>query len=372
MPAVSHRRWAIGVAIAAAFTSAAAPSQAQQKTPAVREYVDEDYDFQVSSPQGWRRSNPASLSVPGEVCRAWSPDGTTTLSIFIQRAGTAVHPRTILDASAAAMAGIGAVVKEKEVRPVAGMRAMWLVVEGDGTGAALTGKGAVRTSQHWVAIPRARDVLVLLLNAPAADFATGEAAFNAMLATLRVGGTQTPEQRAAEPPPSPAAAADLDFEAPPGAHGLSPGWHQPGPQPPTGGEGYEVAADAQVAHSGKASGRIRFVAGQPQAFGTLTQAIAADAWRGKRLRLSGWLRTAGVTSGFAGLWLRVDGTAPPAFDNMSRRGVKGTTEWHAYSVVLDVADGATGIAFGALLAGDGTLWVDDLRLEPVGKDVPTT
>jgi hypothetical protein len=41
-------------------------------------------------------------------------------------------------------------------------------------------------------------------------------------------------------------------------------------------------------------------------------------------------------------------------------------------VVLDVPDAATGIAFGALLSGDGTLWVDDLTFEVVGKDIPTT
>jgi hypothetical protein len=72
--------------------------------------------------------------------------------------------------------------------------------------------------------------------------------------------------------------------------------------------------------------------------------------------------------------MRVDGPRSQtlAFDNMYRRGVHGTTEWRAYAVVLDVPDAATGIAFGALLSGDGTLWVDDLTFEVVGKDIPTT
>jgi hypothetical protein len=361
---VSHRRWGVFcVAIAAAVSLAA-------DAPPARVYIDEDYDFQVGSPQGWHRTNPATLSVPGEVCRAWSPDGTSTISIFVQKIGHPLHPQMLLADSAAAMANLGAVVKEKEVRSIAGMQAMWLVAEGDGTGAALTGKGSVRTTQHWVAIPRERDILVLLLNTPATDLAAGEASFKAMLGSLRVGGVQTPEQRAAGAPRMPAAAVDLDFEIPAGEHGLSPGWDQPWAQPHSGGEGYEAIADREVAHGGRSSGRIRLVNERTHTFGTLTQAVAADAWRGKRLRLSGWLRTAGITSGFGGLWLRVDPDL--GFDNMRDRGVHGTTGWGRYEVILDVPPKATQIAFGALLSGNGTLWVDDLTLEAVGKEVPTT
>jgi len=355
------------LAIAAALWLAV-PQALWAQPKETRVYVDEDYDFRVSSPQGWHRFNPASLSVPGEVCRAWTPDGTSTVSIFVQKPDTAVHPRVILDGSAAAIKGIGGVVKEQELRTVAGMQAMWLVGEGDGTGAALTGKGTIRTAQHWVAIPRARDIVVLLLNAPASDFVTAEATFKAMLATLRIGGVQTPEQKAPEPPRKPAAAVNLDFEAPPGEHSLSQGWDQHGVTPPSGGEGYEIKADREVAHGGRASGRIRLVNEHTHTFGTLTQAIAADAFRGKRVRLSGWLRTRDVDSGFAGLWLRID----PAlgFDNMSDRGVKGTTEWSRYEVVLDVPKEAENVVFGALLVGGGTAWVDDLELAAVGPATP--
>jgi hypothetical protein len=364
MHEVSHRiRAAVLVAIAAGLFLAAAPSPP-------RVYVDEDYDFQVGSPQGWHRANPTSLSVPGEVCRVWAPDELSTISIFLQKPDTPVHPQTLLAESAAAMVRLGAAVKEKEVRSVAGMQAMWLVAEGDGTGAALTGKGSVRTTQHWVAIPRERDILVLLLNTPATDFAAGESTFKAMLGSLRVGGVQKPEQRAAAAVTIPAAAVNLDFEVPAGVHGLPQGWDQPGTLPHSGGEGYEVTADPDVAHGGKSSGRIRLVNERTHSFGTLTQAVAADDWRGKRLRLSGWLRSAGVTSGSGGLWLRVDPDL--GFDNMNDRGVRGTTGWSRYEVVLDVPQEATEIAFGALLSGNGTLWVDDLGLEAVGKEVPTT
>ena len=130
------------------------------------------------------------------------------------------------------------------------------------------------------------------------------------------------------------------------------------------------------AHSGSASGCIRYTGPQTYIqdwFGTLTQGIAPDTYRGKRVRLSGFVQTDGVTHG-AGLWMRIDGPAGVmgAFDNMMTRPVQGTTAWRKYGVVHDVPDNATQIAFGVLLIGHGIVWADDLALEIVGDEVPTT
>lgn len=369
------RRVLLGVALAAALCTAL-PVSAQPKEPAARRYVDEDYDFQLSPPPGWSRFDPASLSVPGEICRGWTPDGTTTITAFIQKSDTAFHPRQLLDNSVAALKQSGAVIKEQEVRKLAGMQAMWLIGEGDGTGGALTGKGPVRTYQHWVAIPRERNVLVLLLTGPASGFPAADAAFKTMLDTLHLDGRQTAEQQKPEPAPLASAPVNLDFEAPPGEHGLSTGWDPPGVLPVSGGEGYEVMADREVAHGGMASGRIRLVNAERHNFGSLTQAISAAAFRGKRVRLAGWLRTQEVRTGWAGLWMRIDreseGSQPLNFDNMHERGVKGTTDWKRYEVVLDVPEPAARIVFGGVLSDAGTLWVDDLKLEVVGPEVHVT
>ena len=102
---------------------------------------------------------------------------------------------------------------------------------------------------------------------------------------------------------------------------------------------------------------------------------------------------------WAGLWLRVDGKVSSksvtttlknnnrkvtsdvhnsetkktlAFDNMYNRAIKGTMNWTQCEIVLDIADTATNIAFGALLNGTGQIWFDDLKLDIVGKDVPIT
>lgn len=67
---------------------------------------------------------------------------------------------------------------------------------------------------------------------------------------------------------------------------------------------------------------------EAKGFGTLTQWFRADEYRGKRLRMTAYVRTSGVER-WAGLWMRIDGKEKTglAFDNMMRRPVKGTTDW---------------------------------------------
>ena len=59
-----------------------------------------------------------------------------------------------------------------------------------------------------------------------------------------------------------------------------------------------------------------------------------------------------------------------AFDNMSNRGVTGTSEWARHQIELPVAPNARNINFGALHTGDGSAWFDDLTIELDG--VPYT
>ena len=135
--------------------------------------------------------------------------------------------------------------------------------------------------------------------------------------------------------------------------------------------GYVRGLDRAVRHGGKASGTVRSVGSGR--FGTLTQGIRADHYRGKRVRLSGWIKAKNASA--AGLWLRVDGEDQMfGFDNMLQdRPIAGTQDWARVTVVLDVPTAALGLHFGALLVGEGQVWVDDLALEIVDpKTVETT
>ena len=154
---------------------------------------------------------------------------------------------------------------------------------------------------------------------------------------------------------------DLSFEAP----DLS-GW--------SGGPRETLSLDSVVVHGGNRSGRVRRETGQGGSdFSSFTLSIPRD-FSGDLLQLRGWLRTEDVT-GFAGLWLRQDGRSGPVqFDNMQDRGISGTTEWTQYTVTLPLDDRARRIFFGALVSGEGTMWVDDLELvvdgEPAGDAPP--
>jgi hypothetical protein len=171
--------------------------------------------------------------------------------------------------------------------------------------------------------------------------------------------------------PLPAQPRNLDFESPSAANGWPADWGG-------GPAGYEPGVDQKIVHGGKQSGCIRFVgtqeAGGP-AFGTLVQGFDPEAYRGQRIRYSGYVRAEKAEGGGAALWMRIDGAKPGetlAFDNMHGRALTGTTDWKKCEIVLDVPKEAATISLGALLAGKGTLWVDDLRIEKVDTSVPTT
>jgi erythromycin esterase-like protein len=106
----------------------------------------------------------------------------------------------------------------------------------------------------------------------------------------------------------------------------------------------------------------------PVAFGVATGRFPIELAQNKRVRFSGYIKTEGVSEGFAGLWWRVDGESGVLeFDNMQNRGVTGNTDWKRYEIELPVAANARNINFGALHTGTGTAWFDRLAVELDGK-----
>jgi hypothetical protein len=149
---------------------------------------------------------------------------------------------------------------------------------------------------------------------------------------------------------------------------------------------YSFGVDNEAAHSGSASAQIRSLQANPQGYATLAYGVEeVEQYQGKRLRWSGYLKTQTETTrdveGTAALWMRVDGTIPEldpsqvtvlAADFMLDRPVIGSTDWQRYDVVLDVPQAAQHIVIGAALQGPGKVWIDDVSLEVVSTDVPTT
>lgn len=147
---------------------------------------------------------------------------------------------------------------------------------------------------------------------------------------------------------------DLDFESP-----SLVGFY-------SGGAAYQIRLDKRVAHSGNQSLLMRYAPPPPIANGggVASAAFPAGSAVGRRVRLSGYIKTRDVTQGFAGLWLRVDGPSGVlAFDNMQDRGITGTSGWQRYEVELPVPAEATNVVFGAIFPANGTGWFDSLKIE---------
>jgi hypothetical protein len=163
------------------------------------------------------------------------------------------------------------------------------------------------------------------------------------------------------------AMSNLDFELGP-IDKLPTGWLAAGERP--------TAFEMHTVRPGRmgGAGALLRAKGRPEGFGTLMQLASAEAYRGKRVRMTAWARSDGVTGGWAGLWFRVDdrSSSTIAFDNMEDRAITGTTPWRRYEIVLDVAPNAVAVAFGVLLTGEGAVTVDDFTFEVVDASVPVT
>ncbi|MEJ7559364.1 MAG: hypothetical protein WKF66_13725 [Pedobacter sp.] len=146
------------------------------------------------------------------------------------------------------------------------------------------------------------------------------------------------------------------------------GWFLAGSNP----ESYEIG----TVKDAERNGNVAFLKSKKEVdgFGTIMQSFNPSTYLGKRVRLTGYIKTKDVKN-WAGMWFRIDGpdkTKSLAFDNMQKRPITGTTAWKKYEIVLDAPESSTGFVFGVLQAGPGEVWLDDLKFEVVDKSVPLT
>lgn len=159
-----------------------------------------------------------------------------------------------------------------------------------------------------------------------------------------------------------------------GGDQIPKGWFKTGMNPTE----YEIKIDKGTTKDGNPSLLIESLNPKDEKdIGNLMQVISANNYLGKRLRLSGEIKTEKVDAA-ACLWMRVDGekigqnNPSLSFDNMFTRAPKGTTDWKKYEIVLDVPASAKTINFGLMLIKTGKAWFSNLKIEEVGTDVPVT
>ncbi len=154
------------------------------------------------------------------------------------------------------------------------------------------------------------------------------------------------------------------------SYDIPTGWFAAGSKP----KSYQMGTDKGAGQNGVNAATIKSIEKNIDGFGTLMQQSMPGVYLGKRVRMTGYVKSENVTS-WAGLWLRVDqagSTKSLSFDNMHDRPIKGTTAWTKCEIVLDVPSNASMLAYGALLNGTGQIWFDNLQFEIVDNTVPVT
>jgi hypothetical protein len=105
-------------------------------------------------------------------------------------------------------------------------------------------------------------------------------------------------------------------------------------------------------------------------------------FRGRRVRISGELKTAGVvedanvTPPGASFGTRIDrgnsgaNVVPLAFGEFPEAGLTGSTDWTPVEVVADIPVAATTMTITFGMRGRGQAWLKNVAFEEVGLDVP--
>ncbi|GGG20453.1 hypothetical protein GCM10011344_21360 [Dokdonia pacifica] len=133
-----------------------------------------------------------------------------------------------------------------------------------------------------------------------------------------------------------------------------------------GGDDYKVNIDSTVVKQGNYSASIESIK-KGKDFSAWGFTIPAT-FGGKKIKLTGYVKTENVSDGYGGLWMRIDPQV--GFDNMNNRGIKGSTDWKKYEIELDLKPNeATNIVVGGILVGKGKIWIDDLEVTVDGKSL---
>lgn len=98
-------------------------------------------------------------------------------------------------------------------------------------------------------------------------------------------------------------------------------------------------------------------------FGLVTYEIPAK-YKGRSIKLEGFLKLNKVKDGFASLTIKIDDKNgfPLVIEYMQDENITGTFDWKKYSLSVDYPNEAVNIVIGVALTGQGEAWFDDLTL----------
>ncbi len=135
---------------------------------------------------------------------------------------------------------------------------------------------------------------------------------------------------------------------------------------------YTGGIDENVRRGSGAAAFVRSAAIEPKAAGgAIGKLLDAKPYRGKRVRLNAYLKSEDVSQQASMvLWVADADDFATAQDDMGGHWLVGSNDWKKYDIVCDVSPEATTIAVQGYIRGTGALFIDDIHLDVVGKDVP--
>jgi hypothetical protein len=147
-----------------------------------------------------------------------------------------------------------------------------------------------------------------------------------------------------------------------------PGWFKAGNRY----DNYEIGTDNQNAKHGQKSGYIELVADTTSGYGVLMQYCSEKNFKGKRVKMTGYIQSFGSDTTLASMWIRVDDfdkRVTADFDNMMDRPIIGPGYWTKCEIVFDVPEANCVINYGFILEGGGKAWFDNVTFEIVSSSV---
>ena len=100
-------------------------------------------------------------------------------------------------------------------------------------------------------------------------------------------------------------------------------------------------------------------------WGTTMQSVDPTTYLGKKVRLTGWIKTDGKPESKASLWMRVDRPAGTGFFDNAQSRATNASDWTPMVIEGMVDSDALSLNFGCLIWGTGHTWFDGLKLELV-------
>lgn len=130
---------------------------------------------------------------------------------------------------------------------------------------------------------------------------------------------------------------------------------------------YDV--DREVVHEGEQSARLSGTHLASGAVASISQSVAAESLRDRRIALCAQIRQEGIRQ-WAHMWV-VARDATQRSVGAARepeQALIGDADWREVCAEIDVPTEAATLAVGFVLLGPGTLWIDDVRIEdPSGR-----